>query len=183
MKAGDHIMNDDWWKQKIILWMMKAKDNVMKDVNDESEDSPMNDEWWKQKIILWMMNDESRRSYCERWMMKAEDLTVNDEWWKQEIILWIMKGEGWRQRIVLWMMNDESRRSYDPHIDIILERDNALSTNPIVAKSRWIPLPYKKGNQYPQSPQLNPPHYKKGNKSSQKVKKGHKNSYAKHKEF
>ena len=121
-------MNDERWKQKFILWKQGK--------NDESaEDHPMSDEWWKHKNIWWMM--------------KAED----HEWqiMKTEIILWMMNGEGWRQRTILWMMNDESKRTYDPHTDIIMERDNGLSTNPIAAKSCWIPLPYKKGNHYPQS--------------------------------
>ena len=48
MKTEDHIMNDEWGRQKIY-------------VNDECrrlKDHNMNDEWQKQKIILWMMKAE-----------------------------------------------------------------------------------------------------------------------------
>ena len=77
----DHIENDEWWKQKIILWMM----------NDESERSYY--EGWMMKAEDHIMNDECcRRSYHEWWMMKVEDHPVNDE----------------SRRSMLWMMNDES---------------------------------------------------------------------------
>ena len=132
-------MNDERWKQKFILWKQGK--------NDESaEDHPMSDEWWKHKNIWWMM--------------KAED----HEWqmMQTEIILWMMNGEGWRQRTILWMMNDESKRTYDPHTDIIMERDNGLSTNPIAAES---PCLTRKAT------------------NTQIPRKGHENNNAKHKKF
>ena len=60
----------------------------------------------------------------------------------------MMTGEGKAEDCIV---NDVSRRSYDPHTDIIMERNNGLSTSPIAAKSAESPCP-KVRQPIPQSP-------------------------------